>query len=133
MKKIFSFFTLLIFIIIALFNNTMMSFAMQDTSMKMEMQDMSWCWDNNEESKSFCNHECCYDSKWVSQVNLLNTTRENNKKLKIKVKSILDIFSFSIKSFENRKLIQITSPPNLLRDIKNYSYKDLTKIIKSNT
>lgn len=132
MKKIFSFFTLLVFIIIAFVANPMMSFAMQDMSMKMKNTNISWCCDNKE-TKDPCNHECCYESWWLYQVITLNTTREENKKIKVKIKSFIDIYVFSLKLYKNKRLTKIISPPYLWRDIKNYSYKDLTKIIKSNT
>ena len=140
MKKLFSFFTLLIFIIIAFFQNPVMSFAMQnmdmsDMEMEMSMNDnmKKDCCSGNEESKQDCNHECCYESAWLTEVSILNSTREENKKIKIKIKSLIDIFSLSLKLHENKKLTKITSPPNKIRKVKNYSYIDLTKIIKSNT
>lgn len=138
MKKLFSFFTLLVFIIIAFFGNSMISFAMQemgDMKMEMSMNDSMKkdCCSWNEDTKQDCNHECCYESWNIQEKSILSSSREENKKIKIKIKSFIDIFSFSLKSFEDKKLTKITSPPDKERKVKNYSYKDLTKIIKSNT
>jgi hypothetical protein len=79
------------------------------------------------------NHECCYESSETSGISALNNIREENKKIKVKIENSIDIFSFSFKSHEDKNLTKITSPPNKRRKIKNYSYIDLTRIIKSNT
>lgn len=138
MKKLFSFFTLLIFTLIVFSQNTMMSFAMQKMDMKVEMIVMennknSSLYCNESNSNEHCNHDCCYESAWLSNMPLSNIIRENSKKLKIKINNLVDIFTFSLKSFDNKNLVKITSPPNKARKIKNYSYIELIKIIKSNT
>ena len=138
MKKLFSFFTLFVFTLIAFFWNTMMSFAMQkdmNIEMKMDEWAMSGCCDDDsDEGSQECSHECC-----VSQADFLpkfvgnQWSRETNKKIKIYLWVGIDIFSLPFHIFENIKLVKITSPPYWGRDIKNYTYSDLTKIIKSNT
>ncbi len=63
MKKLFSLATLLTFLVIAFFQNPMMSFAMQrvdDMETKMSMRDD--CCSGNENSKQECKHKCCYES-----------------------------------------------------------------------
>ena len=137
MKTIFSFITLLIFIVVAFLGNPMMSFAMENMSgMEMNMDEniSKDCWS---ESKNFsenpCNHDCCYKSKSLSEASVINFIREDNKKVKVKIKSLIDIFSFSLKLHENKQLTKITYPPNKVEKIKNYSYINLIKIIKSNT
>jgi hypothetical protein len=75
MKKIFSFFTLLVFIIIAFFGNSMMSFAMQEMSdmkMEMSMNDsmVNDCCSGDENIKQDCNHECCYNSNTSSNISI---------------------------------------------------------------
>ena len=65
MKKLFSFFTLLLFIIIAFFQNPMISFAVQEMGdMEMSMSDNMQrdCCFENSNTKQDCNHECCYES-----------------------------------------------------------------------
>lgn len=137
MKKIFSFFTLLIFIVVGFVTNPMMSFAMQDMSdMKMWIDvnmENDCCSEDENFSEIPCKHDCCYESKWLLELSVVTTTRENDKKVKIKIKSLIDIFSFPLKLHENKSLTKITSPPNRIRKIKNYSYSNLIKIIKSNT
>lgn len=140
MKYIFSFFILIVYIIIGFFHNPMVSFAMQESmmmDMKMHSQDIvvdrySYCLGENNIDNN-CDHECCYNYDWISISNNVNTSEENSKILKIKVKNFVDIYAFSISLFPNKNLINKTSPPIILRDVKNYSYKDLIKIIKSNT
>ena len=143
MKYIFSFFTLLVYLIIAFFQNSMITFAMQENVMSdMNMhhnqesvfnQNNDCCWDNVDKSKDNCNLECCFKSDWVTILNLVNLLKEDNKKEKIKIYSFFDIHFVSISSFSNKNLINKTSPPEIMRELKNYSYKDLIKIIKSNT
>ena len=56
------------------------------------------------------------------------------KIIKIKIFSFVNILeNNSSKFLENKNLIKNTSPPNLQKSIKYYSYSDLIKIIKSNT
>jgi hypothetical protein len=142
MKYLFSFFTLLVYLIIAFFQNSMVTFAMQENVMSENMhhhqesdffQNVDCCWDEADKSKDNCNHECCFKSDWVTVLNLVNLSQSDNKKEKIKIFSFVDIHLFSINSFSNKNLVSKTSPPLLLRDLKNYSYIDLIKIIKSNT
>ena len=141
MKYIFSFFTLLVYIIVGFFHSPMVSFAMQENEMmdmKMNNQvmtlsdNMTYCWYKNDVNNN-CKHECCFKSDLVTVSNIVNTSQESSKILKIKIKKFIDIYQVSINSFSNKNLINKTSPPIVLRDIKNYSYKDLIKIIKSNT
>ena len=132
MKKLLSSFILLLFTFVVFSGNTMMVFAVEemDISMNMEMKSIWWC---SDEDKELYNHECCYESGWISSISIWSNIREENKKIKIKIKSFIDIFSFSLKLYENKNLTKITSPPNQVRKVRNYSYTDLTKIIKSNT
>lgn len=64
--------------------------------------------------------------------------RSNKQESKKKLKeiwnnfvSILDLFKTSL--IPERNLLKITSPPYYFRHIKNYSYSDNIRIIKSNT
>jgi hypothetical protein len=78
-----------------------------------------------------CDDSCCYSSDIEISPNSVNSN--NSKKiLKTKLISFINIFETSSKFLENKKLIKNTSPPNLNKKIKYYSYSDLVKIIKSN-
>jgi hypothetical protein len=76
--------------------------------------------------------ECCESSSLEIIPHFINSSNQN-KILKIKLISFIDIFNVSSKFLENRKLIKNTSPPDynfLKKDIKNYT--SLTGIIKNN-
>lgn len=143
MKYIFSFVTLLVYIIVGFFHSPMVSFAMQENvivDMKMDYsqedvssENINYCDNQKVNNNGNCNHECCFKSDLVTVSNVVNPSQESSKILKIKIKNFIDIYKVSINSFSNKNLINKTSPPIVLRDIKNYSYKDLIKIIKSNT
>jgi len=75
--------------------------------------------------------ECCISLDSDSEIVILNNTFQK-KILKIKLINFIDIFQVSSKFLENKNLIKNTSPPNLEKKIKNYSYSELIKIIKSN-
>lgn len=134
MRKIFSFFALLVYIIIVFFHNPIMSFAMQDNNMvsEMGMNQIDYC-ESDWKTDKIPNSNCCYESDSAVLTSALNNFQNDNKAIKIKVNKCLDIFTFSINAFENKKLIKNTSPPFIEKKIKYYSYKDLIKIIKSNT
>lgn len=135
MKYFFSFFMLLVYLIIGFFHNSMITFAMQENMEKgmnmhhNQQQVIDCCDDKNED----CNQECCFESDWILLSNIATFSQENNKKEKLKIIKFIDIYLVSVSSFLDKNLVNKTSPPNILRDVKNYSYKDLIKIIKSNT
>lgn len=117
----------------------MMAFAMQNDMMhkkmmwKMSMvQNTNCCLEKNEDN-NWCNHSCCISWNSDFQNIILNNHNFEEKILKIKLISFIDIFAESSHFFENKILIRKTSPPNLDNKIKYYSYSDLVKIIKSNT
>lgn len=100
-----------------------------DRQMMLNM-DMNCCYDidlNN------CNHFCCVSWDSDFQVITLNNNNFQKKILKIKITNFYDIFWKSTEFLENKNLLNKTSPPNFKSNIKNYSYSDLVKIIKSNT
>ena len=132
MKKLFSFFTLLIFIIVGFLHNSMMSFAMQSNMHKEMMWNMKMhCCDDVDSNN--CEHSCYFSWNSDFKIITLNNTNFQKKILKIKIINFYDIFWKSSEFLENKNLINNTSPPNLQNKIKYYSYSDLVKIIKSNT
>lgn len=141
MKYLFSSFMILVYVIIGFFHTPMITFAMQENALiGMDMEHNShahWnqkndCCSEDENSDNECNHECCISSDWVTFSNISNIGESDNKKEKIKIFNFTDIFAVSINSFTIKNLLNKTSPPYNNRDIKNYSYIDLIKIIKSN-
>jgi len=92
------------------------------------------CCDNKvlEQDNSDCNHECCFKSKWFIVSSVSNISNWNNKIQKINFINFIDIYAISLNSFSNKNLVKKTSPPLFNRKIKNYSYSNLIKIIKSN-
>lgn len=136
MKKKYSFLVLGLFFIILFFQNFMISFAdtkinHKEMETNMHHTNIEDCfWEQDTDTKD-CNHECCYTSnKWVN-INFYQIKRE--KKEKNKYKNYLIISIVFTKKVENKNLIKITSPPYYKRKVKNYSYSQLIKIIKSNT
>ncbi|MDP2091091.1 MAG: hypothetical protein Q8K30_05865 [Candidatus Gracilibacteria bacterium] len=141
MKYLFSFFMLLVYVIIGIFQTPMITFAMQENIImemnmhhhqKVHINELNDCCLNNSVDDKDCNHECCFKSDRSTISNIVNIGQKDNKKEKIQITYFLDIFAVSINSFSNKSLLNKTSPPNINRDIKNYSYIDLIKIIKSN-
>ncbi len=133
MKKIFSFLTLLIFFFIGFAHNSIMVFAMENNMEMTILEENICCWDEIvEESNSSCIHSCCIEwniDYWTSSFN--NTFQKNI--LKCTSHTFWDINIFISSSLNNKTLVNKTSPPYLDREITNYSYHTLIKIIKSNT
>ena len=128
LKKLSTFFVLLAFIFIGFFHNSMMAFAMQNNMWaKMWMMQM-----NCKHSETNSCKKSCHSLDIKVKSTFINSNNDE-KVLKIKLTSLIDIFSVSSKFLENKNLIKNTSPPNLNKKIKYYSYSDLVKIIKSNT
>ncbi|MDD2870972.1 MAG: hypothetical protein PHS49_03195 [Candidatus Gracilibacteria bacterium] len=142
MKYIVSFFTLLVYLVIGFFQSPMITFAMQENNVhEMNTHNIvtvseSDCCGNtivdDSQDNNDCNHECCFQSKGVSTSSISISSNGTQKIDKIKFKNNIDIFSVSINSFSNKNLIKKTSPPLFNREIKNYSYCEFVKIIKSN-
>lgn len=133
MKKILSFLELIIYIIIAIFGNSMIFFPVHAGKMEMTIINKDCIeYNKNNTTSDPCNHSCCYKSS--NDVYLLSdvSNLQNNNISKIKIKHF-DILIFSQPSFENKNLVKIVSPPYFYREIKYYWYKDLIKITKSNT
>ena len=103
----------------------MMSFAMQNDIHQNMMWEMDMDLNN-------CIHSCCISWDLDFQIIILNNNNFQKKILKIKSVNFYDIFWKSSQFLNNKNLINNTSPPNLESKIKNYSYSDLVKIIKSN-
>ncbi len=141
-KKLSSFFALIIFMAVAFSQSIVVSFAMGKNMMIMDhgIRDdrVMDCCDGEEykqehEEQWWCNHSCCIDSKTVKQNFIINNFSPNSKELKIKIIPVVDILSIYYDLSPSRNLVRKTSPPFFAKKIKNYSYKDFTKIIKSNT
>jgi len=75
--------------------------------------------------------ECCISIDSDFEIFILNNNFKE-KVLKIKLINLIDIFQISSKFLENKNLIKNNPPPNFQKKIKNYSYSDLIKVIKSN-
>jgi len=105
----------------------MMAFAMQNNMHSQMMQKM-----NCDHSKKDC-QEKCYNSDLKIKLSNFSNTNFSKKIIKIKIFSFIDIFSKQSKFLENKNLVKNTSPPFMEKEIKNYSYWNLVKIIKSNT
>ncbi len=144
MKKILSFFVFIIFITTAFESSIVTSFAMHqmpEKATKVENQqhynmkkDMPCCDEEKGHDRKSCKHSCCIEaSDTNNQTYLNNNTQIQNREVKIKLKNNYLALDFSYKLPIQRKLTKKTSPPPVERKLKNYSYKDLTKIIKSNT
>jgi len=103
----------------------MMAFAMHSDMWKQMMMKM----DCDKGGKC---HSSCHKVV-IKDVIVSSNTSFSTKIIKIKLFSFVDIFSVSSKFLENKNLIKNTSPPNLNKKVKYYSYSDLVKIIKSNT
>jgi hypothetical protein len=109
----------------------MMTFAV-DNNLKVEMTDSQLCCDYDDWWDK-CLDTCCAESNIDHWISLINTT-VSKKILKVVFnKSNIDIFSTSWYSISNKSLINKVSPPYFDREISNYSYSNLVKIIKSNT
>lgn len=136
MRKIITSFILLIYLTIAFFQNSMVTFAMQENfTSHMNLIEAECCVDTDlgtEQNQSDCDHECCFESKWFIFQNVINLSNSNLKIEKTKIKNYVDIFDLSNIRIENKNLVNKTSPPIFCRELKNYSYSSLIKIIKSN-
>jgi len=108
----------------------MMAFAMQNKMHSKMMWMMEMKCVHSDWKKC---HETCHKAE-LKNIIVSSNINLNKKIIKTKIFSFIDIFSnTSSKFLENIKLIKNTSPPNLQKEIKYYSYSDLVKIIKSNT
>lgn len=136
MKKIISFFVLIAFIIIGFFQNTIMIFAMEDSQMntKMALKMTSIDYEENSIIKDPCKkHECCYENNKNFDTKLSNSQRISIEKIKIITKNYTEIFLIPNLVLDTKKQININPPPDIIKENTNYSYKNLIKIIKSNT
>ncbi len=135
MKKIFKLFVIITYLIIIFFQNIIMSFAMNNlaknkTNIEIKVKKINCC---KEKKSNPCKKNCCIKNIIEKNINPSNINLKE-KILKIKIFSFIDIFSISKYFIENKNLIKNSSPPpNLEKKIKYYSYRDLVKIIKSNT
>ncbi|MDQ7022425.1 MAG: hypothetical protein Q9M97_02665 [Candidatus Gracilibacteria bacterium] len=84
-----------------------------------------------EKEKDNSDNSCCISVGDNLKIINLNNNNFDIKILKIRLFSLIDIFSESSRFLENKNLIKKTSPPNYKNKIKNYSYSDLIKITKS--
>jgi hypothetical protein len=132
MKRIISFFTLFIFIIIGFFYNSMMSFAIKNNIQSNHKWNMKMHCMWNIKYGKWWKHTCPLLKK-IDFFSISLNTNYSSKILKIKVLSFINIFSDNKYLLENKNLIKNTSPPNEEEKQKYYSYIDLIKIIKSNT
>ncbi len=129
MKNIFSFFVLILFLLLPFFHSSAIFFGMQKMDTKTWIESKLWCCENKK-NISLCKHKCCYESN-NKLIPFSNNYREESKKLKF---SHYDWLSdFDIIFSPNEKFFKYFLNPHLKRKIKNYSYLSLVKIIKSNT
>ena len=112
-----------------------MTFAMKNMHSKIEktnsIKEKNKCCLNLKKHK-ICKKFCCN----LSNENKIFSFSSNNfskKIVKVKIFSFVDISENYSKILENKNLIKNTSPPNIKRKIKYFSYLNLVKIIKSNT
>ena len=105
----------------------MMAFAMQSWMDSKMMQKM-----NCNHSKKDCK-KICHNSDLKIKLTTFSNNNFSKKIVKVKIFSFVDISENYSKILENKNLIKNTSPPNIKRKIKYFSYLNLVKIIKSNT
>ncbi len=130
MKKIISFIILLSLFIIGFFHNSMMAFAMQNNMHETMMQNM-WMNCSMDMKKEWCKHSCHAFPKVENKL-IFSHHEYRETIISIKITQYLDIFSELSYFQENKSLIKNTSPPNLERTIKNYSYSQFIGIIQLN-
>ena len=105
----------------------MMAFAMQSWMQNKMIQKMN-CNHSNKDCK-----QICHNSDLKIKLTSFSNTSFSKKIIKIKIFSFVDISENYSEILENKNLVKNTSPPFMEKEIKNYSYSDLVKIIKSNT
>ncbi|MFK7780486.1 MAG: hypothetical protein QM490_05130 [Candidatus Gracilibacteria bacterium] len=140
-----TFFTLLLIIslIIGVFHHIIISLTHANDYHIQELNNeihsyFNIAFKDNIEKKSYHKHQNINHEIHPSSESEYSMSRSSIlKKIKIgKILSNLGITNLVFNDFgflENKNLIKKNSPPYLKRNIKNYSYSKLIKIIKSNT
>ncbi|MDD5769910.1 MAG: hypothetical protein PHE25_03000 [Candidatus Gracilibacteria bacterium] len=137
MRKIISFFILVAILSVSNFYNVIMAFDGADYGMQDNMLKTNNCGEISNSNTNSNSGDCAYSC--FKKVNFDKNFSINSNEVKIKK----DLFSklkntfqeFIIVFFDNtdKSILKINSPPGLDRELKNYSYINLIKIIKSNT
>jgi len=131
MKKLFSFFTLLLLLTVGLTNNFTMVFAGQNNQVKIISNNKICNLDNtvNTKNSNGCIKICIYTNKSyfqnISKGNLLKKKKWNNS-----LYWCNNIFNLTY--FDSINLIIKKHSPYFTKNINYYSYHNLVKIIKSN-
>lgn len=136
MKKLFSSFLLVIFLLVWFFSFHLESFSMWESNYALEEKTIHTDCCKEEFIENYnnnCRESCCFSAINFSYYSLV-TNNSNNpiKKLKSKTNLFISLLIFD-PDFSEILISKDYIYPDYKKYSKFYSYKDLVKIVKSNT